>query len=64
MSRYASRVTAWSAFSGLEEEQIGEPPLLTRCSPCRTAYERSEEEDLLIRTENVTIEDCPWKLAD
>ena len=48
------------------EEPIGEPPLLTRCDQFRTAYERAEEptEDLLIRTENVTIEDCPWKLAN
>ena len=49
------------------EEPIVEPPLLTRCSQFRTAYEESAEEpveDLLIRTENVTIEDCPWKLAD
>ena len=53
-------------FTELEIEQIGEPPLLTRCDRFRTAYERAEEptEDLLIRTENVTIEDCPWKLAD
>ena len=55
------------------KEPIEEPPLLTRCSPCRTVYEPAEEpaeepvEDLLIRTENVILDpeiDCPWKLAD
>ena len=62
-------------FSGLEEEQIGEPPILTRASNFRTAYEqaeeraeeRAEEEDLLIRTQNVILDpeiECPWKLAD
>ena len=60
-------------FSGLEE-QIGEPPILTRASNFRTAYEepaeeRAEEpvEDLLIRTENVILDpevELPWKLAD
>ena len=47
------------------KEPIEEPPLLTRCSPCRTVYEPAE--DLLIRTENVILDpeiDCPWKLAD
>ena len=62
-------------FSKLENEPIGEPPLLTRCSKFRTAYEEptaeepAEEpvEDLLIRTENVILDpkiECPWKLAD
>ena len=63
-------------FSGLEEEQIGEPPLLTRCSQFRASYEEPVEEpveeepaveDLLIRTENVILDpkiELPWKLAD
>ena len=53
-------------FSGLEEP-LGEPPLLTRCDQFRKAEERVEEEDLLIRTENVILDpkiELPWKLAD
>ena len=58
-------------FSQLEDEPIGEPPLLTRCSKFRTAYEEPAEEpaeepveepaeepveDLLIRTENIILD--------
>ena len=55
-------------FSGLEEP-MGEPPILTRASNFRTAYEQAEEpvEDLLIRTQNVILDpevELPWKLAD
>ena len=58
------------------EEPIEKPPLLTRCSKFRTAYEEPVEEepveeppieDLLIRTENIILDpeiELPWKLAD